>query len=109
MTMTESAPALKEGRVVGIAGPVVDVEFPRGALQHHFASKNDLLLAAHVHLTHLLHDRLLDMLNYHGLLEARCRHVVEKLWEVFGSPEYAAILELMVGTRGDPHGYRTRG
>ena len=32
MTMTESAPALKEGRVVGIAGPVVDVEFPRGAL-----------------------------------------------------------------------------
>ena len=28
MTMTESAPALKEGRVVGIAGPVVDVEFP---------------------------------------------------------------------------------
>jgi F-type H+-transporting ATPase subunit beta len=37
MTMTESAPALKEGRVVGIAGPVVDVEFPRGSLPeiHH--------------------------------------------------------------------------
>ena len=30
MTMTE--PELKEGRVVGIAGPVIDVEFPRGAL-----------------------------------------------------------------------------
>jgi F-type H+-transporting ATPase subunit beta len=28
--MTE--PKLKEGRVVGIAGPVIDVEFPRGAL-----------------------------------------------------------------------------
>jgi F-type H+-transporting ATPase subunit beta len=30
MTMTE--PQLKDGRVVGIAGPVIDVEFPRGAL-----------------------------------------------------------------------------
>ena len=30
MTVTESD--LKQGRVVGIAGPVIDVEFPRGAL-----------------------------------------------------------------------------
>ncbi len=36
MTMTEpsttSAEGLKDGRVVGIAGPVIDVEFPRGSL-----------------------------------------------------------------------------
>ena len=35
MTMTESAPTgteRKDGRVVAIAGPVVDVEFPRGHL-----------------------------------------------------------------------------
>ena len=30
MTMTENE--LKDGRVVGIAGPVIDVEFPRNAL-----------------------------------------------------------------------------
>ena len=30
MTMTENQ--LKDGRVVGIAGPVIDVEFPRGSL-----------------------------------------------------------------------------
>ena len=30
MTMTESE--LKDGRVVAIAGPVIDVEFPRGSL-----------------------------------------------------------------------------
>ena len=30
MTMTENH--LKDGRVVGIAGPVIDVEFPRGSL-----------------------------------------------------------------------------
>jgi F-type H+/Na+-transporting ATPase subunit beta len=29
---TDSAPQLKDGRVVAIAGPVVDVEFPRGSL-----------------------------------------------------------------------------
>ncbi|MGA0879446.1 MAG: F0F1 ATP synthase subunit beta, partial [Ilumatobacteraceae bacterium] len=29
---TQSAQDLKDGRVVGIAGPVIDVEFPRGAL-----------------------------------------------------------------------------
>ena len=35
MTMTDTSPtetASKDGRVVGIAGPVIDVEFPRGAL-----------------------------------------------------------------------------
>ena len=32
MTMTESTTDRKDGRIVGIAGPVVDVEFPRGAL-----------------------------------------------------------------------------
>ena len=34
MTMTEptTGTELKDGRIVGIAGPVVDVEFPRGAL-----------------------------------------------------------------------------
>ena len=30
MTMTETE--RKDGRVVGIAGPVIDVEFPRGSL-----------------------------------------------------------------------------
>jgi F-type H+-transporting ATPase subunit beta len=32
MTMTTPATELKDGRVVGIAGPVIDVEFPRGSL-----------------------------------------------------------------------------
>ena len=32
MTMTEAANDLKEGRVVGIAGPVIDVEFPPNTL-----------------------------------------------------------------------------
>ena len=33
MTVTDrTEPELKDGKVVAIAGPVVDVEFPRGAL-----------------------------------------------------------------------------
>ncbi len=32
MTITEAGTNLKDGRVVSIAGPVIDVEFPRGSL-----------------------------------------------------------------------------
>lgn len=32
MTLTETAPELKSGKVVSIAGPVIDAEFPPGAL-----------------------------------------------------------------------------
>ncbi|MDH3753779.1 MAG: F0F1 ATP synthase subunit beta, partial [Acidimicrobiia bacterium] len=32
MTMTDSTPAVKEGRVVAIAGPVIDVEYPADSL-----------------------------------------------------------------------------
>ena len=32
MTVTENSTNLKDGRVVAIAGPVVDIEFPRGSL-----------------------------------------------------------------------------
>ncbi|MCP3934956.1 MAG: F0F1 ATP synthase subunit beta, partial [Actinomycetia bacterium] len=32
MTVTEEAPTLKQGKVVSIAGPVIDVEFPTDAL-----------------------------------------------------------------------------
>src|SRR3546814_17687318 len=32
MTVTEGTPTLKDGRVVAIAGPVVDVEFPPDAV-----------------------------------------------------------------------------
>jgi F-type H+-transporting ATPase subunit beta len=32
MTVTESTPTLKDGRVVAIAGPVIDVEFPPDAV-----------------------------------------------------------------------------
>ena len=32
MTMTEDNTELKDGKVLAITGPVVDVEFPKGAL-----------------------------------------------------------------------------
>jgi F-type H+-transporting ATPase subunit beta len=32
MTLTENEPKLKEGRVVAIAGPVVDIEFPHDGI-----------------------------------------------------------------------------
>ena len=32
MTITDATPELKSGKVVSIAGPVIDAEFPPGAL-----------------------------------------------------------------------------
>ena len=43
MTMTENE--LQTGRVVGIAGPVIDVEFPRGALPEINVEGNGLRIA----------------------------------------------------------------
>ena len=60
MTMTEpqtKASGLKEGRVVAIAGPVVDIEFPRGSLPEintavemtiHVAGSGDIAVLAEV-------------------------------------------------------------
>jgi F-type H+-transporting ATPase subunit beta len=53
MTITENAPAASgrstDGRVVGIAGPVIDVEFPRGALPEiNSALEFDITLAGEV-------------------------------------------------------------
>ncbi|MBM3599952.1 MAG: TetR/AcrR family transcriptional regulator [Alphaproteobacteria bacterium] len=73
----------------------------RGALQHHFQSKDDLLVATHVHVSHLLHARLARMIDRRGPLRQRCGQVVTLLWEVFGSPEYTAALELTLGTRNE--------
>jgi len=53
MTITENAPAASgrsmDGRVVGIAGPVIDVEFPRGGLPEiNSALEFDITLAGEV-------------------------------------------------------------
>src|SRR5262249_54000155 len=70
MTVTDNLPATerKEGRVVGIAGPVVDVEFPRGALP-------EINTALEVHVTIDGADKIITGEVAQQIGDSRCRVV----------------------------------
>jgi AcrR family transcriptional regulator len=72
-----------------------------GAMQHHFGSKDDLLLAAADRIFFQIAspdsvDRELPT------LEARCRYAVETSWSIFGQPRYFVAWEIILGGRNDP-------
>jgi AcrR family transcriptional regulator len=73
-----------------------------GALQHHFASKAELLSEAIRHIGKRLRQ---DMVR-HGppdtpSLEARCEQVLDNTWEVHRGPLFQAAMELWVAARTD--------
>jgi F-type H+-transporting ATPase subunit beta len=70
MTVTDNLPDTerKEGRVVGIAGPVVDVEFPRGSLP-------DINTAVEVHVNMDGQDRVITGEVAQQIGDSRCRVV----------------------------------
>jgi F-type H+-transporting ATPase subunit beta len=70
MTVTDNLPATerKDGRVVGIAGPVVDVEFPRGALP-------EINTALEVHVTIDGADKIITGEVAQQIGDSRCRVV----------------------------------
>lgn len=74
----------------------------RGAQLHHFPTKNDLVLAAVVHLTE---SRGKELAAAGGNLSSgpeRTRAIVRMLGDHFSSPVFTAALELWVAARTDP-------
>jgi AcrR family transcriptional regulator len=75
----------------------------RGALTHHFASRNALVAAAFEHLLDSWRgerENLLALLGPDGTMSLSDQ--TEFLWEkTFGSPRYVAALELMLAARMD--------
>lgn len=73
-----------------------------GAMQHHFPSRGDLLLA--------LLDALYPVLEipYERIAEQklpireRVGMLVDQLWQIYSRPEYLAIWDIAFGTRSDP-------
>jgi AcrR family transcriptional regulator len=73
-----------------------------GALHHHFATKDELMMA------------VLDQASERVLLRLDQQHhvtpegaidvtsLVDHLWEAYGDPEYWAVWEIIIGTRADP-------
>jgi AcrR family transcriptional regulator len=74
-----------------------------GALQHHFASKAELLGQAIRHVRKGFGQEMLA----HGppdapSIQARCEQLLDRMWEVHRGPFFQASTELLVAARTDP-------
>lgn len=92
---------------VGFAGTTTALIAKRagvttGALHHHFATKDELMLGVLDHASERVRTRLEEeeRLSPGGTLNIS--DLVNHLWEVYGDPEYWAIWEIIIGTRSDP-------
>ena len=73
-----------------------------GAIQHHFGSKDELVLATLEKLRAEMEERLESASLSQGTMEERCYKVVRELWETFYSRQrYIAVSEIAIGSRGD--------
>lgn len=74
-----------------------------GAMQHHFGSKDDLMLAVLARLSLEFEERYGTLIAMASQpLERRCGAVVNLLADYYADPRYLAIWELYVGTRCEP-------
>jgi AcrR family transcriptional regulator len=77
----------------------------RGALQHQFRTKGDLLLAVLDFICQEFASRVSDIAGRGQSLESRCEDLVRTLWNIYSSPAYAAAIEVIIGARSDPEIY----
>lgn len=71
----------------------------RGALQYHFAGKEEIYFAAIQEITAWM-DREMTLADFVGLpIAQRVDRVVNQHWEVFGSDDYVAALEIRLFER----------
>lgn len=74
-----------------------------GAIQHHFGSKDELLLATLNSLRDDMQERLEQIKLMKGPLKDRCTALLRELWRRFyGRERYMAVWEIYIGSRGDP-------
>ncbi len=77
----------------------------RGALQHQFRTKGDLLCAVLDSICQEFAHSMSDIAERAQSLEARCDDLVKTLWEIYSGPAYAAAIEVLLGARSDPEIY----
>ena len=74
-----------------------------GAMQHHFGSKDELLMETFDQLMLELTTQMSMDPGKDEALESRVETIVARLWDVYCSPRYVAVWELFLGTRAEPH------
>lgn len=72
-----------------------------GALHHHFATKDDLMIAVLDQSAITVEERLQaeNAVPFAG--KASIRGIVDHLWDIYGQPDYWAVWEIIIGTRAD--------
>jgi AcrR family transcriptional regulator len=73
----------------------------RGALQHHFSTKPDLLLAVVASVSEEILEHLRLAERKKGSLRERVETTLQEIWDVYRSPGYHVVVEILVATRSD--------
>lgn len=73
----------------------------RGALQHHFDTKADLLFGVFQRFSASLIDAVVAVPRT-GSVPDRIGSLIDALWALFSAPGYTAMLEILIGSRSDP-------
>lgn len=73
----------------------------RGALMHHFGSKNELLVAAVRHLAERRGANLISQASALDDQDDRTSQAIDLLWDTFTGPLFTATLELWAASRTD--------
>lgn len=73
-----------------------------GAVQHHFLSKQELVLAVLKAVYPVLDISMADMARSHATDRERLMAFIDTLWEIYRRPEYLVIWEIALATRSDP-------
>ncbi len=72
-----------------------------GALQHHFPTKADLVIATLEHLSEVLARELVERAPHGETEQELAGNLLDRLWEIFRAPGVAAMEELVVAARTD--------
>jgi AcrR family transcriptional regulator len=76
-----------------------------GALQHHFRSKQELLVAA---VNKLFPQVVIPAVTEQGVkkpVRKRCDEIIETYWQIYSNPRYKVVWDIVLGARSDPKLY----
>ena len=74
----------------------------RGAMQYHFSSRSDLLLAVVDEIWVRMQGPLELQLKAQSTIAERVDAIVDRYWESFSDQLFAAVIDIWLGARGDP-------
>lgn len=74
----------------------------KGALQHHYSSKSELMAAAVQHLTEQLKQQRVGTVEQLPAGGERISAAIDMLWEAYSGTLATAVMELWVAARTDP-------